>query len=129
MKLTDLMPIGGFGAGCICFQAKTEDTEGVVRTVWWTDQYPGYGETRETYISNITEEMFDNRDLPEVFCEALAQVLTEILNNPKTAKNIGKGQSAAMIERGFTALDLKTATTKEHYVAALRAKSRLGKWL
>lgn len=129
MRLTDLMPIGSNKAGCICFQAKHLEKDGTVRTVWWTDEYPGYGEIRQVYIHWITEEAFNNPDLPEVFTRALAEVLEEILSNPETAKNVKRNQSAQMIERGLTAFDLKTATTEEHYIQALRAKSRLGKWL
>lgn len=131
MKITDLMPIGPRKDRCATLQARTE---GTVRTVYWTSEAPDYVKNGQApaqpmYICNITEENIDVIEFPEVMCEALAEVLLEIFENPNNLEKWKPGSFNRMLHRAETVSSLKNIVTKDDYIKALQTKSRLGIWL
>lgn len=131
MKITDLMPIGTPKNGCATLQSRDDQT---VRTIYWTSEVPDYERDRPKpphrhYICNITEESVDVMEFPEPMCQALAEVLTEIFNNQENLEKLKPGSFNRVLHRAASAKDLKNVVTKDDCITALRAKSRLGKWL
>lgn len=133
MNITDLFPLGPREVGCATLQTP----DGVrVRVVYWGKEEPSYWNgyrPAQITIVNITEQTFEPEDLdmPEPLALAFGLVLEEILSNPRTAQ---EGAWTPMsfrraLDRARTATDLKTASSVDDYVRALRTKSRLGIWL